>query len=126
MLISEVVLFTGISGATLRYYEKIGLIPKVPRNNNGVREFNEKYLNLIMLIQELKSMGMSLETIANYFQLIKSENSNDYERKELLMKEYREIINKLEAMQLMVQKANYHLENYENTLLLQRDRKSVV
>lgn len=47
MTIKEVSKKYDISQDTIRYYEKIGLIPKVPRNASGIRDFDEKSLKWI-------------------------------------------------------------------------------
>jgi len=62
--IGEVVTELGISADTLRYYEKIKLIPNVQRNGAGVRFYNDKNLSHIRFIKRAQKMGFSLEEIA--------------------------------------------------------------
>lgn len=47
MTISEVSKKYGLTADTIRYYEKVGLIPKVPKNKSGIREFDEKSCNWV-------------------------------------------------------------------------------
>ena len=42
MTIKEVSEKYDISPDTLRYYERIGLIPKVPRNKSGIRDYDKE------------------------------------------------------------------------------------
>jgi DNA-binding transcriptional MerR regulator len=60
--INEVARLTGITANTLRYYEKIGLLPP-PRRQNGVRRYDEQDLQFIRFIHGLKQTGMKLEHI---------------------------------------------------------------
>ncbi|AZT82218.1 heavy metal-responsive transcriptional regulator [Marinobacter sp. NP-4(2019)] len=63
--IGKVVETLSISADTLRYYEKIALMPKVHRNNNGVRFYSDKDLSRLRFIKRAQKMGFSLEEIAN-------------------------------------------------------------
>ena len=63
MRIGEVVTTLAISADTLRYYEKIKLIPKVHRNNGGVRFYSDKDLSRLRFIKRAQKMGFSLDEI---------------------------------------------------------------
>ena len=73
---------TGLSADTLRYYEKIGLIPPVPRKDNGLRDYGDETIKLVALIQRLKETGMPLETIQAYLKLAMLGSSTREERRE--------------------------------------------
>lgn len=65
--ISEISRLTGVTAYTLRYYEKIGLLPSPSRSDGkqgGIRRYNEEDLRMIRFIYGLKQTGMSLEEIA--------------------------------------------------------------
>ncbi|MDF2679623.1 MAG: transcriptional regulator [Brevibacillus sp.] len=67
--ISEIARLTGISPYTLRYYEKIGVLPDPKRQEgrkNGVRRYNDQDLRFIRFIHGLKQTGMKLEDIASF------------------------------------------------------------
>jgi DNA-binding transcriptional MerR regulator len=66
--IGQVVTETGISADTLRYYEKIKLMPQVSRNGAGVRFYNDKDLSRLRFIKRAQKMGFSLDEI---FQLLR-------------------------------------------------------
>ena len=57
---------TGITAHTLRYYEKIGILREVHRNDSGFREYTEDNINWIKLIKRLKNTRMPLEEIKKY------------------------------------------------------------
>lgn len=69
MTIKEIAARTGVSADTLRYYERMGIIPAVPRTSGGVRNYDENFVEWVAFIQTLKGAGMSLEAIADYINL---------------------------------------------------------
>ncbi|MDU2241543.1 MAG: MerR family transcriptional regulator [Paenibacillus sp.] len=52
---------SGISSYTLRYYEKIGLLPPPKRKNGGRRFYTETDIQFMTFLKSLKETGMSLE-----------------------------------------------------------------
>lgn len=65
MKIGEVVEHLGISADTLRYYEKIHLLPRVSRNSSGIRLYGKKDLSRLRFIKRAQRMGFKLEEIAS-------------------------------------------------------------
>lgn len=65
MLIGEVSKKVGVAASTIRYYEKISLIPKV-RNNSGYREYPSEIIELLGLIVKAKELGFSLNEIKEF------------------------------------------------------------
>ncbi len=61
--ISEVTARTGLSADTLRYYEKIGLLPDVARTPAGVRRYDDKDLSRLAFIKRAQRMSFSLQEI---------------------------------------------------------------
>lgn len=55
---------TGLSADTLRYYEKIGLMPRVERNAAGLRRYSDKDLSRLRFIRRTQTMDFSLAEIA--------------------------------------------------------------
>ena len=117
MTIKEVAKKTGVSADTLRYYERIGLLPAVPRKPNGIRDYDEFFIDWIAFIQDLKSVGMSLEAILDYISLAKLGEASRKERKQLLVEVQHILLNKIKVLHTMVKKNNYHLEHYDDVLL---------
>ncbi|KQL49930.1 transcriptional regulator [Brevibacillus choshinensis] len=69
--ISEIARLSGISPYTLRYYEKIGVLPNPERQEgrkHGVRRYNDQDLRFIRFIHGLKQTGMKLDDIASFVQ----------------------------------------------------------
>ena len=63
MTIAEVSRMFEISVDTLRYYERIGLLPAVPRTPDGIRDYGEKDLGWIAFIKCMRSAGLPTEAL---------------------------------------------------------------
>lgn len=55
-----------LSADTLRYYERIGLIPPVPRNKSGIRDYDETSCGWIELMKCLRKAGVQIEALIEY------------------------------------------------------------
>ena len=69
MTISEVSKKYDLSQDTLRYYEKIGLLSNVPRNQSGIRNYDDKSCRQIEFIKCMRSAGMQIEALVKYMDL---------------------------------------------------------
>lgn len=116
MTIREVAAKTNMSTDTLRYYERIGLLPPVPRNAAGIRNYDEYFVDFINFIKKLKASGMSLEHIIDYIRLAEMGDATIQERKKLLAEARETLIEKINSLQLIAELADYQLRNYENLL----------
>jgi DNA-binding transcriptional MerR regulator len=63
MRVGELANRSGVSGSTLRYYEKLGLLRPASRNASGYREYSMETLDQLALIQRAKELGFSLREI---------------------------------------------------------------
>ena len=116
MTIREIAAKTKMSTDTLRYYERIGLLPPVPRNAAGIRNYDEYFVNFINFIKKLKASGMSLEHIIDYIRLAEMGDATIQERKKLLAEARETLLDKINSLQLVAELADYQLRNYENLL----------
>ena len=117
MKISEVSEKFNISADTLRYYEKIGLIPPVNRDSSGVRNYTEEDCNWIEFILCMKNAGLPIKTLIKYVQLFQQGDDTIEERKELLMKEREELSIKIENMKNTLDRLDYKIAKYEEKIL---------
>lgn len=69
MTIAEVSRQYDISADTLRYYERIGLIPPVPRNKGGIRDYDQESCGWIELMKCMRSAGVQIEALIKYVDL---------------------------------------------------------
>lgn len=113
MLIKEVSKRTGISIDNLRYYERIGLIPPVPRTESGIRNYDEMSIHWIEFVMRFKKAGVSLETIHEYIQLALKGESTKEVRRDLLIETKAGIEEKVREMQETLDVINYKIDTYD-------------
>jgi len=113
MTIKEAAEITGISIDNLRYYERIGLFPEVPRTSSGMRDYDEMSLNWIDFAMRFKRGGMSLEAIREYIQLALQGESTKPARKEILLDAKKDQEKKMAEIQESLDVINYKLDTYE-------------
>ena len=113
MTIKEAAEITGITIDNLRYYERIGLIPEVPRTASGIRDYDEVSLNWIDFAMRFKRGGMSLEAIREYIQLAMQGETTKPARKEILLEAKEELEKKMAEIQESLDVINYKLDIYE-------------
>ncbi|NOY63278.1 MAG: heavy metal-responsive transcriptional regulator [Gammaproteobacteria bacterium] len=63
--IGEVARQLAMSVDTLRYYEKIGLLPKVSRTESGIRRYSEKDISRLKFIKRAQQMNFTLAEISD-------------------------------------------------------------
>lgn len=91
--------FFGVTKDTLRFYEKQGIIPPVPRDKNGYRVYRDYELNWIYLALNLKRAGLSLNSISEFAQLFKKPTAESLKRqKEILREQIAEIDQQIQSL----------------------------
>lgn len=113
MTITEVSRKYDLSPDTLRYYERIGLIPPVNRNKSGVRNYTEEDCRWVELSKCLRSAGIPIEALIEYCTLTKEGDKTISARKELLIEQRKELIEKIDDMQRTLSRLNYKISRYE-------------
>src|SRR5512136_1181402 len=99
MKIAEVSEHYGISSDTLRYYERIGLIPPVHRNGGGIRDYNDLDLRRVEFIKCMRSAGLPVEVLIEYVGLVQQGDPTIEARKEILREQRELLATKLREMQ---------------------------
>ncbi|MEA4815439.1 MAG: MerR family transcriptional regulator [Lachnospiraceae bacterium] len=112
MTIKEVSKNTGLTADTLRYYEKIGMIPIIRRDENGIRSYNDSDIRLINFVLRLKRAGMTLEKIIEYVELAKEGDSTAEARKKLLEEQRENIIFRISELKESLDLIDYKIEHY--------------
>ena len=87
MKIAEVSERYGVSSDTLRYYERIGLIPTVTRLDNGIREYSELDLKRVEFIKCMRSAGLPIEVLIEYVSLVQKGDTTAEVRKDILIEQ---------------------------------------
>ncbi|HET9112783.1 MAG TPA: MerR family transcriptional regulator [Burkholderiales bacterium] len=84
MKIGELTKRSGLSAHTLRYYERIGLLPPAARDVSGNRDYDESILRWIEFLGRLKATDMPIRNRLRYAELRACGESTAIERRELL------------------------------------------
>lgn len=113
MTITEVSEKYDLSQDTLRYYERVGLIPKVNRTKSGIRDYTEKSCRWIELAKCMRSAGIPIETLIEYCALTQQGDSTITARKELLTQERIKLLEKMEDMKKTLDRLNHKIDRYE-------------
>lgn len=117
MKIAEVSAQYGLSSDTLRYYERVGLIPTVNRNESGVRDYNEIDLRRVEFIKCMRSAGLPIEVLIDYVALVQQGDKTIAARKEMLVEQRDLLVARMNEMQKTLDILNYKIEVYENAVL---------
>ncbi|MFA6850090.1 MAG: MerR family transcriptional regulator [Selenomonadaceae bacterium] len=117
MLIAEVSTKYDISHDTLRYYERIGLIPKVHRNKSGLRDYTEEDCKWVEFSKCMRSAGLPIETLIEYVALFQQGDATIAARKELLIEQRRKLYEKQEAMKKTIDRLDYKIKRYDSLVI---------
>ena len=117
MKIAEVSEKFGMSVDTLRYYERVGLIPPVHRNEGGIRDYDELDLRRVDFIKCMRGAGLPVEVLIEYMGLVLQGDSTIEARKEILVEQRDLVVAKMEEMQKTLNRLNYKIDLYEKALL---------
>jgi MerR family transcriptional regulator, aldehyde-responsive regulator len=117
MKIAEVSGKYGLSVDTLRYYERVGLIPPVHRNESGIRDYDELDLRRVDFIKCMRGAGLPMEVLIEYMGLVQQGDKTIEARKEILVEQRDLVAERLEEMQKTLERLNYKIDAYEKALL---------
>ena len=122
MKIAEVSEKYGLSVDTLRYYERVGLIPTVNRNESGIRDYNELDLRRVDFIKCMRSAGLPIEVLIDYVALVQKGDQTIDARKEMLIEQRGLLLSRMNEMQKTLDILNHKIEVYENAVLKKEKR----
>lgn len=117
MKIAEVSQRYSISQDTLRYYERVGLIPHVNRGESGIRDYNELDLRRVEFIKCMRSAGLPIEALIEYVALVQQGDGTIEARKEILIEQRDHLLVRMAEMQKTLDILTYKISVYENTVL---------
>ena len=90
---------SGLGIETLRYYEKVGLIPQPPRSSGGYREYPGETLQRLRFIQSSKQLGFSLGEIRGLLQLKDQRDTSCEKVRERALQKLVEVESKIEELE---------------------------
>ncbi|MFE9630721.1 MerR family transcriptional regulator [Streptomyces sp. NPDC006463] len=110
--ISEVEARTGLTQHTLRWYERIGLMPHVDRSHSGQRRFSDGDLNWLAFVGKLRATGMSVADMVRYAELVREGEHTVDERRELLERTRRDVRARLSELTDALAVLDYKIDLY--------------
>ena len=117
MTIAEVSKKYQLTADTLRYYERIGLIPPVPRTKSGVRDYDAESCGWVELMKCMRSAGVQIEALIKYVELFRQGEETIAARKAILLDQRDQIVERMAEMQRSLDRLNAKIEGYEQGLL---------
>lgn len=116
MLIAEVSKKYDISADTLRYYERVGLIPAVNRRDNGIRDYDEADLGWVEFIKCMRAAGIQVEALIEYVALYQQGDETNEARKEILVEQRAQLVKRMEDMKVSLERLDYKIDNYDRVM----------
>ena len=118
MKIAEVSKKYDLTQDTLRYYERIGLLPGVNRNQGGMRDYSEEDCRWVEFIKCMRNAGLPVEVLIEYVSLFQQGDQTKEARKELLIEQRKLLQEKIEAMDLTIKRLDSKIDRYEQGLVI--------
>jgi len=113
MTIKEVSEELGLTQDTLRYYEKVGMIPSVTRTEGGIRDYQKEDLEWVKLATCMRSAGLPVKVMIDYLSLYKQGDSTIQQRCNLLKEQREKLLEQRKQIEETLEKLNYKIAKYE-------------
>ena len=113
MTIKEVSEKYNISQDTLRYYERIGMIPAINRTPGGIRNYEESDLGWVELAICMRSAGLPIEALIEYVKLYQQGDTNFAARLQLLQEQRESLEEQKAQLEKAINKLNYKISRCE-------------
>jgi DNA-binding transcriptional MerR regulator len=115
--IGEIAARVGVTVDTLRYYERLGILPRVRRTTGGLRRYGDDVFRHIRFIQQARALGLTLKDVR---QLISAQGRAGRDRcgevRDLLEVRLRDVDEKLAEMRAFRRTLRTHLNACERAL----------
>ncbi|WP_418956879.1 MerR family transcriptional regulator [Streptomyces tritici] len=112
--ISEVAALTGLTAHTLRWYERIGLMPHVDRSHTGQRRFTRRDLDWLAFVGKLRLTGMPVADMVRYAELVRAGDHTHAERQALLEATRRDVLHRIAELQDTLAVLDFKITHYGN------------
>lgn len=117
MTIAEVSKTYGLTPDTLRYYERIGLIPAVHRTAGGIRDYTQEDCNWVAFAKCMRGAGLQVEALVEYVMLCQKGDETIPARKRILLEQRQQLLTRMEEMQQTLDRLNGKIEHYDSIVL---------
>ena len=116
MTIKEVCEKYDITPDTLRYYERVGVIPEVHRTKGGIRDFTGEDIAWVENAICMRSAGVPVEMLIEYVRLFQEGDSTFQARRDILAEAREEIQKQIDKYQATMDRINYKISRYDEAL----------
>ena len=107
----------GISSDTIRYYERIGLVPTISRDKNGVRNFTDIDIQRLDFIKCMRHAGLSIESLHEYMHLYSlNDDRTILARKKILEEEAEKLDERIASLQETRAYLQHKIDVYDSQL----------
>jgi DNA-binding transcriptional MerR regulator len=116
---------TGLSAHTIRYYERIGLLPSVRRADNGHRRYSDDDIGWIEFVKCLRSTGMPISEMQSYVRLQKRGDASLADRLALLEKHRERIRGNIHQLNAFLERIEWKISYYKKEAGARNGKKAV-
>ena len=116
MKIGELAKRTGLSAHTIRYYERIKLLPYANRDASGQRDYDDTILTWIDFVGKMKSTGMPIQTMLKYAAYRHSGDVDGAKRRSILVRHRAELRERVAQMQENLLVLDHKINGYTETM----------
>lgn len=117
MTIKEVCETYNVTADTLRYYERVGVIPEVNRTSGGIRNYTEDDLGWVEMALCFRNAGMPIEMLIEYVKLYQMGDATMEARCNLLKEAREKILEERRKYDSALERMNFKIERYEKALI---------
>ena len=103
----------GVSADTLRYYERIGLIPPVHRSAGGIRDYDETDCGWVEFIKCMRAAGLPIEALIEYVALFQQGDDTLCARKALLLEQREQLAQRIADLQAVLDRLDRKIQVYD-------------
>ena len=116
MTIKQVCERYGLTPDTLRYYEKIGVIPQVRRSASGIRDYSEQDIGWVENAVCLRNAGVPVDSIVQYVKLFQAGDETIAARRDLLSRALDDLLDQRSQLNAAIQRLSYKVRHYDQAL----------
>jgi DNA-binding transcriptional MerR regulator len=115
--ISQVAALTGLSAHTLRWYERIGLMPHIDRSHQGRRRYMAADLNWLTFVARLRLTGMPVADMVHYAEMVRAGEHTAQQRRDMLVAHRRKVLAQIDELRGTVEVLDFKIDCYGERML---------
>lgn len=116
MTIKEVSEKYNLSQDTLRYYERVGMIPPVTRTSGGIRNYTPEDLGWVELALCMRSAGLPVEAMIEYVKLSQMGDATFAARLQLLQEQKEALLAQRQQIDATLERLDYKISRYQEAV----------